>query len=51
MNYRLGLVCTFVTNMHIEEGIQTLPPDLEIAIHDTKIYINNTDNVSKNVKN
>ena len=44
--FRLGLVCAFVTNARIEEGVQNLPPRLETAIHDMKIYINNTDNVS-----
>ncbi|MCL4128191.1 UNVERIFIED_CONTAM: hypothetical protein GTU68_013993, partial [Idotea baltica] len=38
----LGLVCSFVTNARMEDGIHSLPSELETSVHDTKLYLNNT---------
>lgn len=43
---RLGLVCSFVTNARMEDGVQDLPGDWALAVHDTKLFLNNTDSVS-----
>lgn len=45
----LGLVCAFVTNARMEEGIQELPKDWSDAIHDTRIFLNNTDSEVQNL--
>lgn len=39
----LGVVCAFVSNSRMEEGVQTLPTDLREAVHDTQLFLNNTD--------
>lgn len=43
---RLGLVCSFVTNARMEEGVQSLPKKWSLSVHDSKLFLNNTDNVS-----
>lgn len=45
----LGLVCAFVTNARAEEGIQEFPKDLNDAVHDTRIFLNNTDSEVQNL--
>ncbi|XP_047480964.1 prominin-1-like isoform X5 [Penaeus chinensis] len=45
----LGLVCTFVTNARIEDGVQKLPRELRTALHDTKLFLNNTDSEVQNL--
>ncbi|XP_069173134.1 prominin-1 isoform X8 [Procambarus clarkii] len=45
----LGLVCSFVTNARMEDGVQGLPRDLALAVHDTKLFLNNTDNEVQNL--
>jgi len=45
----LGLVCAFVTNTRVEKGVQHLPEDVNIAVHDIQLYLNNTDKEVQNV--
>ncbi|XP_069941647.1 prominin-1 isoform X5 [Cherax quadricarinatus] len=45
----LGLVCCFVTNARMEDGVQGLPRDWSLAVHDTKLFLNNTDNEVQNL--
>ncbi|XP_042212646.1 prominin-1-like isoform X6 [Homarus americanus] len=45
----LGLVCSFVSNARMEEGIQGLPKDWSLAVHDTKLFLNNTDSEVQNL--
>ncbi|CAL4071051.1 unnamed protein product, partial [Meganyctiphanes norvegica] len=44
-----GLVCAFVTNARVEVGVQHLPEDVKIAVHDIQLYLNNTDKEVQNV--
>ncbi|XP_047736381.1 prominin-1 isoform X3 [Hyalella azteca] len=39
----LGVVCAFVSNSRIEDGVQSFPDDLHDAVHDTDLFLNNTD--------
>uniref|UniRef100_A0A2P2I2A1 Prominin-1-like n=1 Tax=Hirondellea gigas TaxID=1518452 RepID=A0A2P2I2A1_9CRUS len=39
----LGVVCAFVSNSRMEDGVQSLPDDLHAAVHDTQLFLNNTD--------
>ena len=43
--FRLGLVCCFVTNARLEDGIDNMPNELELSISDTKLFLNNTNQV------
>ncbi|KAG0721981.1 Prominin-1 [Chionoecetes opilio] len=45
----LGLVCSFVTNARMEEGVQSLPKEWSVSVHDTKLFLNNTDNEVQNL--
>lgn len=45
----LGLVCSFVTNARMEEGVQNLPKEWAVSVHDTKLFLNNTDNEVQNL--
>ncbi|XP_050705639.1 prominin-1-like isoform X6 [Eriocheir sinensis] len=45
----LGLVCSFVTNARMEEGVQSLPKKWSLSVHDTKLFLNNTDNEVQNL--
>ncbi|XP_076064298.1 prominin-1-like isoform X3 [Oratosquilla oratoria] len=45
----LGLVCAFVTNARVEEGVQSLPSQLHTSVHDTRLYLNNTNNEVRNL--
>ncbi|KAB7497557.1 Prominin-1-A, partial [Armadillidium nasatum] len=38
----LGLVCSFVTNARMEDGVENLPNELQVSIQDTKLFFNNT---------
>ncbi|XP_076305476.1 prominin-1-A-like isoform X3 [Tachypleus tridentatus] len=37
-----GLVCAFVTNEYIEQGVQALPDNVKLSIDDVQLYFNNT---------
>ncbi|XP_067005826.2 prominin-1-A isoform X3 [Anabrus simplex] len=37
-----GVVCAFVTNEYMEDGIKNLPSKLNIAVNDAHLYLNNT---------
>ncbi|KAK8382982.1 hypothetical protein O3P69_011497 [Scylla paramamosain] len=45
----LGLVCSFVSNARMEEGVQSLPKKWSVSVHDTKLFFNNTDNEVQNL--
>lgn len=45
----LGLVCSFVSNARMEEGVQSLPKKWAVSVHDTKLFFNNTDNEVQNL--
>lgn len=45
----LGLVCSFVTNARMEDGVQDLPGDWALAVHDAKLFLNNTDSEVQNL--
>lgn len=43
--FRFGVVCTFVSNEYIEDGVKELPSNLKKSLNDTRLFINNTKTV------
>lgn len=37
-----GVVCAYVTNEYLENGVQSLPKDVRTSLRDTELYLNNT---------
>ncbi|XP_050421602.1 prominin-like protein isoform X2 [Adelges cooleyi] len=37
-----GVVCTFVSNEYLEDGVKELPSNVEKSLGDTRLFINNT---------
>lgn len=44
--YRFGVICAFTTNEVLEEGVTNLPEHVRIALTDTELYLNNTEEVN-----
>lgn len=43
--FRFGVVCTFVSNEYLEDGVKELPSNLKKSLNDTRLFINNTKTV------
>ncbi|XP_025422420.1 prominin-like protein isoform X2 [Sipha flava] len=37
-----GVVCTFVSNEYLEDGVKELPSNVKKSLNDTRLFINNT---------
>ncbi|XP_001946597.2 prominin-like protein isoform X2 [Acyrthosiphon pisum] len=37
-----GVVCTFVSNEYLEDGVKELPTNVKKSLNDTRLFINNT---------
>lgn len=46
--FRFGVVCTFVSNEYLEDGVKELPSNIKRSLNDTRLYINNTKKVRNN---
>lgn len=46
--FRFGVVCTFVSNEYLEDGVKELPSNIKKSLNDTRLYINNTKKVRNN---
>lgn len=40
--YRFGLVCTFVTNSRMQEGVHALPASTRHGLRDARTYLTTT---------
>lgn len=40
---RFGVVCAFVTNEHIKDGVEQLPENVTVNLNDVDLYLDNTD--------
>lgn len=43
--FRFGVVCTFVSNEYLEDGVKELPSNVKKSLNDTRLFINNTKKV------
>lgn len=43
--FRFGVVCTFVSNEYLEDGVKELPLNVKKSLNDTRLFINNTKKV------
>jgi len=45
--FRFGVVCAFVSNEYLEDGVKELPSNVKKSLNDTRLFINNTKTVKK----
>lgn len=48
--FRFGVVCTFVSNEYLEDGVKELPLNVKKSLNDTRLFINNTKKVRNTYK-
>lgn len=47
--FRFGVVCTFVSNEYLEDGVKELPSNVKKSLNDTRLFLNNTKNVRNTI--
>lgn len=45
-NFRFGVVCAFVSNEYLEDGVKELPSNVKKSLNDTRLFLNNTKQVT-----